>query len=95
MKKLEKFCLDNNLTLMKVKYRHQFGYCRRVGYDIVKPATQEILCSFEPVEYTSGDRWYLRNVHKGFKGPRYCKRISKKILSYIDPKGISFIRFNK
>ena len=91
MKYLNDFCKANNLKLVSIRYKHQFGYCKRKGYDIVNPSNNAILASFEPCNYSNGDKWYLRNKHDNYKGPRYCKRITKNILSYINPAESSFI----
>jgi len=93
MKTLELFCKINNLKLVEIRYKHQFGYCSRKGYDIINPLNNAILVSFEPVYYSSGDRWHLCHVHHNYRGPRYAKRITSKLLSFINPAETSFFRF--
>jgi hypothetical protein len=92
MKTISEYCEVNNLKLVTIRYKHQFGYCKRKGYDIINPSNNAILVSFEPVNY-SDDKWYLRNVHHNYNGPRYAKRITSKLLSFINPSETSFFRF--
>ena len=93
MKTIVQFCKDNKLYWMAVKYRHQFGYFPRKGFDIVRFETREILVSFEPITAGSDHcSWYVRIGHQNYKGPRYFKRISKKILSYIDVHAKSYYK---
>lgn len=88
MKTLIEFCSKNGLTLTPIKYRHQFGYCKRKGYDITRG--QKIIASFEPCEFSNGEKWYLRNTHENCTGPRYFKRITPKSLENLNPAANSF-----
>ena len=91
MKALQNFAEANNLQIIPIKYRHQFGYVRRKGYDLVKnDGSKQILASFEPCEYSNGDKWYIRNTHEQYKGPRYFKRITPAVLININPAALSF-----
>jgi hypothetical protein len=90
MKSLSKFAAENNLKVVPIRYRHGFGYCKRKGYDLINDKGH-ILASFEPVEYLSGDKWYLRDVHHNYNGQRYIKRITYNFLkSNINPTETSF-----
>lgn len=92
-KLLKEFCDLYGLQLVKIRYRHQFGYEKRIGYDIRFQGAN--LLELEPCEYSNGDKWL---VHSGSLNPRrnfwdregsllYLKRISKTFLnSLIDPK---------
>ena len=80
MKQLTQFATINNLKVQPVRYRHQFGHCKRNGYDLLTQ-DNKILASFEPCEYSNGDKWYLRNVHEQYSGPRYITRITTKFLT--------------
>ena len=91
MKTLENYCKNKGLKLVAVRYRHQFGYLKRKGFDIIKPSTNEILVSFEPKNI--GEKWYLRTVHNNYKGTRYINRITEKFLNEnITPYENSFFR---
>lgn len=92
-KHLIEFVKAHNLKLAKVRYKHQFGYCKRKGWDILNEHNH-ILASFEPIEFSDA-RWYLRNRHAEYTGLEYVKSISKSVLRDIDPKGISFMTNSK
>lgn len=91
MKTLNNYAAEHGLTVRVIRYRHQFGYCKRKGYDLVNKAGH-ILISLEPCDYSNGDKWHIRNSHKGYNGPSYIKRISRAFLSCVDPLASSFIR---
>ena len=95
MKTIKEFCEKNNLKFVLIRYNNGFGYCTRKGIDIINPSNNDILASFEPVYYSNGDKWYLRNRHNNYLGPLYFKRITKKSLSFINPFETSFFRLAK
>jgi hypothetical protein len=90
MKTLQQFCEEKGLVLVPIRYRHQFGYMKRKGFDICKP-NGEILVAFEPIDFSTG-KWLLRNTYRGYSGPYYTNRITKKFLSGIDVNGYGIIR---
>ena len=93
MKTIDNFCKVNNLQSVSIRYKHQFGCCKRKGYDVVNPSNNAILVSFEPVYYSNGDKYHLRNVHHNYTGLRYCKRITTKFLeNNINVNETSFFR---
>jgi hypothetical protein len=79
MKSLHKFAAENNLQVKQIRYRHQFGYCKRKGFDLVKD--NFIVISFEPCDYSNGDKWLIRNKPKGFIGDMWISRITTKFLN--------------
>ena len=87
MKALQKFCNESSiynngkcLRVEKINYHSNGFKLKRCGYDIVDK-DNNILLSFEPVNYSNGDKWFL----KSGIGQRYAKR-----LSMIYLKSISF-----
>ena len=42
------FAEKHNLKVVPIRYRHQMGYCKRKGFDLVNPVSKEIVISFEP-----------------------------------------------
>ncbi len=81
MKTLLSFAAKNNLVVLPIRYKHQFGYCKRKGYDLLTKDGY-ILASFEPTQFNStNEKWYLRNVHENYNGKRYISRITEKFLS--------------
>lgn len=89
MKSLKTFAAENNLIVSPVRYRHQFGYCKRKGYDLCRP-DGKILAAFEPIELSDA-KWYIRDKHEGYNGKRYINRITLKFLrGNINPEANSF-----
>jgi hypothetical protein len=87
IKTLEQFCERTNKTNLNNKvirvetitYRSQGFKVKRCGYDIVDN-DNNILLSFQPVDYRNGDKWLLRD---GLASNRYTKRISQKYLETV------------
>jgi hypothetical protein len=97
-KALEAFAAANGLKVIPIRYRHQFGYCKRKGYDLVKEVDNVttidskcektgkvgyVIASFEPIDNLDGHKWYVRNVGENYQGERYISRISQ-ALKFID-----------
>jgi len=82
MKTLEDFCKKNKLKLYKIRYRHLGAI--NYGWDIVKPPKNLIVCGLEPINCSSGNKWYVRYAHEDYKGPRYLKRVTKAFLNNLD-----------
>lgn len=93
MKTLTLYAKTNNLELVKIKYKAFGKYS--IGFDLIKPETREIIASFEPVYYTNGDRWFLRNSHNNYIGKRYFKRLDKNALINIQPNETSYMLLSK
>lgn len=90
MKFLTRFADNNDLRIIPITYRFKGTKLARKGFDLVNNKDQ-ILASFEPINDTSGNKWYLRNVHENYAGVRYVKRITDKFLnSNINTKASSF-----
>lgn len=81
MKTIDLFCVDKNLKCVEIRYRHQFGYIKRKGFDLIDD-NGYIKASFEPVDYSNGDKWHLRNGKSELGS--YFKRISKSVLESLD-----------
>jgi hypothetical protein len=88
MKTLIDYAKENELVVVEIKY-HGWG-TTNIGYDIINPKNAQIIVAIEP--YFIGDtKWYFRDVHKNYDGERYFKKISKKMLSQLNPKADSFM----
>jgi hypothetical protein len=85
----------NQLNLVSIRYKHQFRYMKRKGFDLVNPTTDEIIASFEPTDMLDGSKWYLRHVHDNYTGSKYFPRLSKTALKALKPLESSFIHLKR
>ena len=89
---LRDFCTENNLNLIIIRYKTGFGYVKRRGFDLVNPKNNQIIASFEPINYSDKTKWFLRHVHRNYKGERYFLNLCKSALKNINPLESSFFQ---
>ena len=89
MKTIKKFCSVKNYKYVKITYNTNGMKLKRKGFDIFDN-DNKILFSFEPVNYSNGDKWILRHG-KSKDNQRYFKRITTKTLFNLIPAEFPFI----
>jgi len=80
MKTLQKFAEMHNLEIVTIKYRNQGLRVTRKGYDLINE-NREIKLSLEPVSYSNGDKWLVREGHTPHT---HLKSVTKSFLESID-----------
>jgi hypothetical protein len=93
-KTLQNFADKNNLEVVPIRYKHQFGYCKRKGFDLIKKEIvygidksrefHEIVLSLEPSE--SHYKWRLTTYPVNCNGNtlKYFRKIQKAMFKNID-----------
>lgn len=95
-KTIQRFQAEHNIEVYPVPYKIQGIRLRRKGWDLCEPKKIEVIgsdalvqyiyFSFEPVNFSDGTKWFLRNVPRNYpdNAPRYFKRLSKNMLKGFD-----------
>lgn len=90
---LEKVARLHNLEVIPIRYKFNGATLSRKGYDLIRKESfrntdqvvyKNIVCGIEPVEFSNGEKWYLRIVNSDYSGKRYFKRISLSMFKNID-----------
>ena len=76
MKTLQKFADNYAFTIVPIRYKYQGIRVKRKGFDLIDRGRQ-IHLSFEPTEYSNGDKWLVHNYCQG--GIMYAKNIPEAI----------------
>jgi len=64
----------HNSTVILLKFKHK--NIIKVGYGIVDKNSNELM-SFEPCNYSNGDKWIVRNNCAGGTGMTYIKSLKQ------------------
>ena len=95
-KTLQHIQLDRSVDIYPVNYKSQGINVKRKGWDICEKGKRNVIgdedkiqyiyFSLEPVNYSNGDKWFLRNVPRNYpeNAPRYFKRLSKNMFKGFD-----------
>jgi len=90
---LEKIARENNLEVIPIAYNFSGIKLKRKGFDLVRKESfrsidqvvyKRIVCEIEPVDFSTGAKWYLRTVPKEYSGKMYFKKISMSMFKDID-----------
>ena len=79
--KIEEYCKTRGLWLIKIRYKHQFGYIKRKGFDI-RDNENKLLLEVEPCFFSNGDKWHIKLNNTGKSMPSYFKK-SNHIIKYL------------
>ena len=92
---LTEYAQKHKLIVVPIRYKHQFGYCKRKGFDLVNPLSKEIIASFEPtqMQYYS-TKWTLRHVHENYTGRKEFDRLCPSVLKDLKPTEKSYFHLN-
>lgn len=89
---IENFCAVKRYKHEVITYRFNGLKLKRKGIDIVN-SENKILFSFEPVNYSNGDKWFLKQGKSKDKKV-YFKRITINVLFNLIPDEFSYILIN-
>lgn len=73
MKNIISFLSEKGIPFQIVTYRSQGFKVRRKGLDFAG-------FGFEPVDYSNGDKWFLRSRPEGYTGPVYFRRLTLSVV---------------